>query len=88
MARCASTKTRPSPLRVGRSWADRPPRRSWSALDDYTAARRRLLSFLKLEDSNWDPFAEFAEHLVAALTGNALASNSVQASWDICRPDG
>jgi len=59
-----------------------------AALAEYTAARRHLLALLRLEDSNRDPFAEFAEHLVAALTAGTLAANRVQSEWDITEPDG
>jgi hypothetical protein len=59
-----------------------------AALEEYRAARERLLSVLGSRMSNRDPLAEFAEHFVAALMGGRLASNLVQAYWDIELPDG
>jgi hypothetical protein len=59
-----------------------------AALNDYRPARQRLLAALGLDDSNRDPYAEFAEQLVAALTGGWLATSRVQAAWDVQEPDG
>lgn len=59
-----------------------------AALREYRAARERLLSVLGPRMSNRDPLGEFAEHFVAALMRGRLASNPVQAYWDIELPDG
>ena len=59
-----------------------------AALEEYRVARERLLRVLGPRMSNRDPLAEFAEHFVAALMGGRLASNPVQAYWDIELPDG
>lgn len=58
------------------------------ALGQYGAARRRLLKVLGPQQSNRDPLAEFAEHFVAALTGDCLAGSRVQAGWDVQLADG
>jgi len=53
----------------------------------YVEARNALLAELNLgRDSNRDPLAEFAEWLVAALLGGALAPSPVQAHWDVEAP--
>jgi hypothetical protein len=57
-------------------------------LDRYRPARHRLLSFLRLADSNRDPLVEFCEHFVAALMGGRSADNRVQPEWDIELSDG
>lgn len=59
-----------------------------AALEEYRAARERLLSVLGPRMSNRDPLVEFAEHFVAALMGGRLAVSPVQAYWDIELPDG
>ena len=53
------------------------------ALEEYRAARQRLLEVLGPRQSNRDPLAEFAEHFVAALTGGSVAASPVQAGWDV-----
>jgi len=58
-----------------------------AALDAYRQARQTLLAALHLPQSNRDPLAEFSEHLVAALTGAALAPSRVQAGHDLVLPD-
>lgn len=58
------------------------------ALEEYRAARQRLLEVLGPRQSNRDPLAEFAEHFVAALTGGQVAANPVQAGWDVQLADG
>ncbi|MFI1358097.1 hypothetical protein ACH4TV_31615 [Streptomyces sp. NPDC020898] len=59
-----------------------------SALDSYRLARQTLLGALGLGQSNRDPLAEFAEHLVAALSGGRLAESRVQANYDLISADG
>ncbi|GCB50454.1 hypothetical protein [Streptomyces sp. NL15-2K] len=59
-----------------------------SALDSYRLARQTLLGTLGLGQSNRDPLAEFAEHLVAALLGARLAESRVQANYDLISTDG
>lgn len=59
-----------------------------AALDTYRPARQRMLAVLGLGVSNRDPLAEWAEHLVAALTGGVLASSRVQAAYDLTTPNG
>jgi hypothetical protein len=58
------------------------------ALEEYRAARQRLLEVLGPRPSNRDPLAEFAEHFVAALTGGWVAVSPVQAGWDVQLADG
>jgi hypothetical protein len=58
------------------------------ALEEYRAARQRLLEVLGPRQSNRDPLAEFAEHFVAALAGGVVAVSPVQAGWDVQLPDG
>jgi len=58
------------------------------ALAIYRSARQTLLATVGVSLSNRDPLAEFAEAFVAALIGGALATNRVQAAWDIQAPDG
>lgn len=59
-----------------------------ASLEEYCAARKRLLGVLGSRMSNRDPLAEFAEHFVAVLMGGRLAADPVQAYWDIELPDG
>jgi hypothetical protein len=59
-----------------------------SALNAYRVARQALLETLGLGQSNRDPLAEFAEHLVAALWGGQLAESRVQANYDLTSADG
>ena len=59
-----------------------------AALDAYRPARQRMLATLGMGVSNRDPLAEWSEHLVAALTGGALAPSRVQAAFDLTTPDG
>ncbi|GAA2786797.1 hypothetical protein GCM10010521_75580 [Streptomyces rameus] len=59
-----------------------------SALDSYRLARQTLLGTLGLGQSNRDPLAEFAEHLVAALWQGRLAESRVQANYDLISADG
>lgn len=59
-----------------------------AALDAYRPARQRLLATLDLGVSNRDPLAEWSEHLVAALSGGALAPSRVQADYDLTTPEG
>lgn len=59
-----------------------------AALEQYRAARERLLDVLGPRRSNRDPLAEFAEHFVAVLMGGRLAASPVQASWDAELTDG
>jgi hypothetical protein len=58
------------------------------ALNEYQAARQRLLKVLGPRQSNRDPLAEFAEHFVAALMGGCVAASPIQARWDVQLPDG
>lgn len=58
------------------------------ALEEYRAARQRLLEVLGPRQSNRDPPAEFAEHFVAALTNGCAAVSPVQAGWDVQLADG
>ncbi|KUO16416.1 hypothetical protein AQJ91_36055 [Streptomyces dysideae] len=57
-------------------------------MDSYRLARQTLLGTLGLGQSNRDPLAEFAEHLVAALSGGQLAESRVQANYDLRSVDG
>lgn len=59
-----------------------------AALEEYRAARERLLDVLGSRRSSRDPLAEFAEHFVLALMGGCLAVSPVQAGWDIQLADG
>lgn len=59
-----------------------------SALDIYRSARQTLLGTLELDQSNRDPLAEFAEHLVAVLLGGRLAGSRVQADYDLISAEG
>lgn len=59
-----------------------------AALRAYRDARKLLLSTLTLPMSNRDPLAEWAEHLVAALTGGQLAESRVQPHFDLTTPAG
>ncbi|WP_411147410.1 hypothetical protein [Streptomyces sp. A30] len=59
-----------------------------SSLDSYRLARQTLLGTLGLGQSNRDPLAEFAEHLLAALWGARLAESRVQANYDLISADG
>jgi hypothetical protein len=54
-----------------------------SALEQYRQGRMALLSVLDLSQSNRDPLAEWSEHLVAALLDAKLATNRVQADYDL-----
>lgn len=59
------------------------------ALDAYRDARRSFLEKVGCRpDSMRDPLAEFAELLVAALTGDRLADSPVQKGWDLMAEDG
>lgn len=58
------------------------------ALDTYRPARQKMLAVLDLDVSNRDPLAEWSEHLVNALLGGTLATNRVQALYDLTTPDG
>lgn len=58
------------------------------ALAEYRGARLRLLRLLDVSVSNRDPLAEFAERLVAALTGGTFPPNRNQPGWDVRLPDG
>ncbi|HZN70098.1 MAG TPA: hypothetical protein VFC00_00205 [Micromonosporaceae bacterium] len=71
--------TRPDPARA---------RALVAALDAYRQARQALLAAIGLPQSNRDPLAEFSEHLIAALTGAALATSRVRAGYDLILPDG
>ncbi len=59
-----------------------------AALRAYREARKLLLSTLALPMSNRDPLAEWAEHLVAALTGGQLAQSRVNPHYDLTNPAG
>jgi hypothetical protein len=59
-----------------------------ASLDVYRPARQAFLATLGLPASNRDPFAEFSEQLVAALTGGTLAASRVQAGHDLVLVDG
>ena len=62
-----------------------------TALAEYREARLRLLGLLGLLEvpvSNRDPLAEFAERLVAALTGGSFPVNRNQRGWDVWLPNG
>ncbi|WEO92753.1 hypothetical protein A6P39_000670 [Streptomyces sp. FXJ1.172] len=59
-----------------------------SGLDSYRLARQTLLGVLGLGQSNRDPLAEFAEHLVGALWQGQLAESRVQANYDLISADG
>ncbi|WOX19906.1 hypothetical protein [Streptomyces solicathayae] len=59
-----------------------------SALASYRTARRELLETIGLGQSNRDPLAEVAEHLVLALWGGRLAESRVQANYDLVATDG
>jgi hypothetical protein len=54
-----------------------------SALEQYRQGRIALLGSLDLSHSNRDPLAEWSEHLVAAILDADLASNRVQADYDL-----
>jgi hypothetical protein len=56
------------------------------SLEAYRSARVRLLEVLDLAVSNWDPLAEFSEHLVQALLGGTLADSRVQKGYDLIIP--
>jgi hypothetical protein len=58
------------------------------ALQEYRAARQRLIEVLGPRQSNRDPLSEFAEHFVAALAGGCVAASPVQAGWDVQLADG
>lgn len=58
------------------------------ALAVYRSARHTLLDTLGIPASNRDPLSEFAEQFAAAMVGGTLASNRVQANWDVQAPDG
>ena len=68
--------------------ADRRTGELLGALQEYRAARQRLLDVLGPRQSNRDPLAELAEHFVAALTGGRVAASPVQAGWDVQLTDG
>jgi hypothetical protein len=59
-----------------------------TALARYREARLELLRALELPVSNRDPLSEFAERLVAALTGGTFPPNRNQPGWDVRLPDG
>jgi hypothetical protein len=59
-----------------------------TALDAYRPARQAFLAELGVPASNRDPFAEFSEQFVAALTGGTLATSRVQAGHDLALVDG
>jgi hypothetical protein len=59
-----------------------------TTLDAYRPARQAFLAELGLPASNRDPFAEFSEQFVAALTGGTLATSRVQAGHDLVLVDG
>jgi hypothetical protein len=59
-----------------------------NAYAHYRLARIRFLNRLHIPASNRDPIAEFCERLVAVLLGAGLASNRVQAGWDLETPAG
>jgi len=59
-----------------------------AALAEYREARLRLLSLVDVPGSNRDPLSEFAERLVAALTGGTFPTNRNQPGWDVRLPDG
>ena len=59
-----------------------------AALEEYRAARERLLDVLGPRRSNRNPLAEFAECLVAALMHGRLAASPVQPAWDAELDDG
>lgn len=58
-----------------------------TALAEYREARLRLLDLLEVPVSNRDPLAEFAERLVAALTGGSFPANRNQPGWDVRLPE-
>src|SRR3954451_5491133 len=58
------------------------------ALREYRDARLRLLGLLEVPVSNRDPLAEFAERLVAALTGGTPSENRNEPGWDVRLPGG
>ena len=53
-----------------------------AALSQYRAARSAFLSVLGCDQSNRDPFAEFAERLAHAVLGGEMATSRVQKDWD------
>ncbi|WP_327243005.1 hypothetical protein [Streptomyces sp. NBC_01320] len=59
-----------------------------SALASYRMARQELLETMGLGQSNRDPLAEVAEHLILALWGGRLAESRVQANYDLVSADG
>ncbi len=58
------------------------------ALGAYRSARVAFLAALECPISNRDPFAEFAERLVAAWLGGTLASSRVQHTYDLLDAEG
>jgi hypothetical protein len=58
------------------------------ALDAYRSARVAFLAALECPISNRDPFAEFAERLVAAWLGGTLAASRVQHTYDLIDTEG
>jgi hypothetical protein len=59
------------------------------ALAAYRAARLAFLEAIGCRaDSMRDPLSEFAELLVAVLTGDRLADSPVQKGWDLISPEG
>jgi hypothetical protein len=58
------------------------------ALGAYRSARVAFLAALECPISNRDPFAEFAERLVAAWLGGSLATSRVQHTYDLLDTEG
>lgn len=59
------------------------------ALAEYRHARRKLIEAIGCRpESMRDPLAEFSEALVAALSGDTLATNPVQKGWDLKSAEG
>lgn len=58
------------------------------ALRTYRDARATFLRALGCDTSNRDPFAEFSEHLVAALLDAELAASRVQKGYDVTTSSG
>jgi len=61
-------------------------------IDALAAYRHARIAFLEAigcrRGSMRDPLAEFAELLVAVVTGDTMATNPVQAAWDLTSMDG